>query len=432
MTFIGGTSQYTALSEPSLQLYVYPMETTVSSDGSCFLAADGLTNTQLFTSVNAPTDVGGVPHIGNSFSMKPKIKVSVRSALPSRTIAEWELIGTPAVRIMVGGVHAFYGVSELNLYSYLQRAAATVNSDTIAQLFVRVKGAGFPVNATGFTDYRLKYTGTIANGFGRAMIDRVSNHPSLPIFSSPMNLEPAAPFYGINMSFQDNVNMGYHLDNTPAQQPPNQWVLTMSNQGQLDAATSTFDGVVLATTLSQNKLDYAPSNLDPNLPAFSDDAGMVPNLNSVDYFWFTIDSYDHGAAMTSPDPDGNRVQDSSNWAQQSGRKSDFRVRLGGPHVGAPYANHVKNRTVLCFHCKFFPGSTEYKFDFGLAQAVEYPGSLSFQVLCDAEYDTRGVGFGPLDLTSITNSHALHPRRRHWQAHSADDLPGRKRSTSVRE
>ena len=55
--------------------------------------------------------------------------------------------------------------------------------------------------------------------------------------------------------------------------------------------------------------------------------------------------------------------------------------------------------------KLFPGSTEYKFDFGLAQEVIFdddPTSISFQVLCDAEYDTRGVGFGPVDLTSITN------------------------------
>ena len=308
VTFVGGTSQYTTLNEPNLQLYVNPMETTVASGGSCFLAADGLTNTQLLTSVNAPTNAG----VGNAFAMKPKIKVSVRSALPSRTIAEWELIGTPAVRIMVGGVHAFYGVSEANVYSYLRRAAATVSPDTITQLFGRVKGAGFPVDATGFTDYRLKYTGTVADGFGRAMIDQVSKHPSLPIFSSPMNLEPAAPFFGINMSFQDNVNIGYHLDYTPARQPPSQFVLNMGDQAQLDAATSTFDGVVVSTALSQNKLDYAPSNLDPNLPAYSDDAGMVPNVNSVDYFWITIDQYDHGAAMTSSDPEGNRVQHSSN------------------------------------------------------------------------------------------------------------------------
>ena len=240
------------------------------------------------------------------------------------------------------------------------------------RLFGRYKGAGFPVDATGFTDYRLKYTGTVADGFGRAMIDQVSKHPSLPIFSSPMNLEPAAPFFGINMSFQDNVNIGYHLDYTPARQPPSQFVLNMGNQAQLDAATSTFDGVVVSTALSQNKLDYAPSNLDPNLPPYSDDAGMVPNVNSVDYFWITIDEYDHGAAMTSSDPEGNRVQHSSNWAQQSGRKSDFRVRLGGPHVGAPYANHVKNRMYCAYmNCEFFPGSTEYNFDFGLAQEVVF-------------------------------------------------------------
>ena len=387
-----GSAQYTTLNEPGLQLYIYPMETTVASNGSCFLAADGLTNDQLFTSARPATATAP----GNSYDMKPKIKVSVLSALPSRIIDQWELIGTPAVRIMVGGNHVFYGISELyDNFAYLPRTLNAVNPSRVASLLNRFRGGGYPTNAQGFTDYRMKYNGDHAratHNFGRSVAN-LQTQTALPVFSSPMNLETGAPWEGINLQFHDNVHMGHHMNYAapPVEQGPDKWVVDMNVNATLLATTSQFDGQVYGVEVSQNKNEFAPADKDPNIPAYT---GGVANTNSLDYFWENIDAYDHSTAV-------HQVQDSLIWTREVGRKIDFVAELGGPHIDAAYGDLVKNRMYCAYmRIQFFTDNEEYAFT--APPNVSFanpPVSIFFQVFTDAKFDGR-VGFGPLDLSNL--------------------------------
>jgi hypothetical protein len=175
--------------------------TTRAYNGNCFLCRRGLTNDQLFVAADG-TDAA------------PQFDVEVLDALPSGTLTTFSLVGTEAVRIMVGGNYSIAGptrmgeaddpfLKRIRTGAYPQLVGTQLAEAWKEKLAEYVHADWSGAGGRRFNTFQKKFGGVAGGSFGDALALRLNDQEYFPVLQGPMNKDPGSPYADLDISVTD-------------------------------------------------------------------------------------------------------------------------------------------------------------------------------------------------------------------------------------